>query len=277
MLSRLQERLGLQVIPAVFFPAAILALIFIAVAVTFSEPLAPLSADVADWITTHLGWFFILTVTSGLGFLIWLALSPYGRIRLGADDERPDYGNFTWFTMLFAAGIGTILMFWGVAEPISHFAEPPLQDVEPASNDAASLAMSITLYHFGLHTWTIFALPALAIGYFSYRQGLPLRISSIFYPLLKERTFGPVGWTIDIVAVLGTLFGVATSLGLGALQLNNGLNYLFDLPVDSFSQIIIVTVITAVAVVSVALGLDRGIKRLSQINILLAVGLLLIG
>jgi len=275
MLDRLQHRLGLQTIPAVFFTSAILAAGFITVAVLFDEPVGAFFGGMAGWITTHLGWFFILTVTSALIFLIWLALSRYGNIRLGPDEARPDYGNFTWFTMLFAAGIGTILMFWGVAEPISHFADPPLNDIEAGTTDAASLAMSITLYHFGLHTWTIFALPGLAIAYFSYRHRLPMRISSIFYPLLKERTFGPWGWAIDVVAVMGTLFGVATSLGLGTLQLNSGLNYLFNVPVAPLSQVIIVGVITAIATISVALGLDRGIRRLSQINIVLAIGLLL--
>src|SRR5690606_2013902 len=139
----------------------------------------------------------------------------------------------TWFVMLFAAGIGTILMFWGVAEPLSHYANPPFADVEPRSLDAAKNAMNIALYHFGLHTWTIFTLPALAIGYFSYRKGLPMRISSVFYNILGERIYGPAGWTIDIIALLGTLFGVAVSIGLGTLQLNSGLFYLFDVPVTA--------------------------------------------
>src|SRR5690606_23755533 len=129
-----------------------------------------------------------------------------------------------WFAMLFAAGIGTILMFWGVAEPLSHYVNPPLLGVEPESLDAARNAMNIALYHFGLHTWTIFVLPALAIAYFSYRHHLPLRISSVFYPLLGDRIYGPIGWVIDIIALVGTLFGVSVSVGLGALQINSGMS-----------------------------------------------------
>ena len=177
--------------------------------------------------------------------------------------------------MLFAAGIGTILMFWGVAEPLSHFIKPPFVDVEPQTRDAAKTAMNIALYHFGLHTWTIFTLPAVAIGYFSYRKGLPMRISSVFYGVLGERIYGPIGWVIDIIALLGTLFGVAVSVGLGTLQLNSGLFYLFDFSVSPLSQMIIIAVITMVATASVALGLDRGIKRLSYLNIGLAILLLL--
>ena len=161
-------------------------------------------------------------------------------------------------------------MFGGVAEPLSHFANPPLAEIEPQSVEAAKHAMNIALYHFGLHTWTIFTMPALAIAYFAYRKNLPMRISSVFYPVLGDRIFGPLGWTIDIIALLGTLFGVAVSVGLGTLQLNSGLNTVFGVPVGQTSQLILVGVITLVATISVALGLDRGIKRLSEFNIILA-------
>ncbi len=275
MLEPLQRLLGLQTIPVIFFTSAALAFLFVVLASIYDAPVAAFFGELTSWIAAYLGWFFILTVTSLLLFLLWLALSRYGTIRLGDDDTRPDYSSLTWFTMLFAAGIGTILMFWGVAEPISHFARPPLQDVPASSQESARLAMSIAVYHFGLHTWTIFALPSLAIAYFAYRHGLPMRISSLFYPLLGDRAFGPWGWTIDIIAVMGTLFGVAVSLGLGTLQLNSGLNYLFGVPVGGVSQVIIIATITAIATTSVALGLDRGIRRLSQFNILLATGLLL--
>ncbi len=275
MLQRLQQLLGLQTIPAVFFTSALLAVLFVVLASIYDAPVATFFGDLTTWISTYLGWFFVLTVTMLLLFLLWLALSRYGDIRLGADDSRPDYGNLTWFTMLFAAGIGTILMFWGVAEPLSHYAAPPLEDTVAGTRESAALAMKFALYHFGLHTWTIFALPSLALAYFSYRHGLPLRISSIFYPLLGQRAFGPVGWTIDIVAVMGTLFGVAVSLGLGTLQLNSGLHYLFGVPVAGASQVAIIATISTIAAISVALGLDRGIRRLSQINILMAAGLLL--
>lgn len=275
MLERLQRILGLQTIPGVFFTSAGLALLFVILAIPYDQQVAKTFSVLTGWVAHHLGWFYIFSISSLLIFLLWLAVSRYGSIRLGSDNSRPDYSNLTWFTMLFAAGIGTILMFWGVAEPISHFVKPPFTGVESASEQAASDAMTISLYHFGLHTWTIFALPGLAIAYFSYRHNLPMRISSLFYPILGERAFGPLGWTVDVIAVLGTLFGVATSLGLGALQLNSGLSYLFDTPVAGWVQVILIALITSVAALSVALGLDKGVRRLSQINIVLAIVLLL--
>jgi choline/glycine/proline betaine transport protein len=262
-------------VPQIFFVAALIAILFVVFAVPFSDAFATFFGALGNFTFAYFGWFYVLSVSSLLLFLLWIALSCYGQVRLGPDDQPPEYSTLTWFVMLFAAGIGTILMFWGVAEPLSHFTNPPFVEVEPKSRESAKVAMNIALYHFGLHTWTIFTLPALAIGYFSYRKGLPMRISSIFYGLLGERIYGPLGWAIDIVALLGTLFGVAVSVGLGTLQLNSGLSYLFSLPVSSLSQIMIVGVITVVATVSVALGLDRGIKRLSYLNIVLAMLLLL--
>ena len=275
MLERLQHRLGLQTIPGVFFTSAGIAALFVVLAIPFDQAVASSFGQLTGWVARNLGWFYILAVSSLLIFLLGLAVSRYGSIRLGADDSRPDYSNLTWFTMLFAAGIGTILMFWGVAEPVSHFANPPFDGVEGGTEQAATDAMTIALYHFGLHTWTIFAMPGLAIGYFAYRHNLPMRISSLFYPILGERTFGPWGWAVDVIAVLGTLFGVATSLGLGTLQLNSGLNYLFGVPSAGWVQVLLITVIASIAATSVALGLDKGVRRLSQLNILLAIVLLL--
>jgi len=275
MLKMLEQRLGLKMIPAVFYTSAILAIGFVAIAAPFSEPVAEFFAGLTGWISTYFGWFYILSVTGLLIFLIWVAMSRYGNIRLGGDDARPEYSTLTWFTMLFAAGIGTILMFWGVAEPMTRLANPPVEGVDAGSQEAARLAMSISLYHFGLHTWTIFTLPALAIGYFSYRHQLPMRISSIFYPVLGEKIHGPWGWAIDVVALVGTLFGVAVSIGLGTLQLNSGLNYLVGLPTNHLSELGIIAAITVLATISVAMGLDRGIRRLSQFNIAIAVALLL--
>jgi len=274
VLTWLQRRLGLQTIPGVFFTSAGIAALFVAIAIPFDEAVAKYFGLLTGWVAANLGWFYILSVSSLLIFLLGLAVSRYGNLRLGADDSRPDYSNLTWFTMLFAAGIGTILMFWGVAEPISHFAHPPFDGVTPGSEQAASDAMTFALYHFGLHTWTIFAMPGLAIGYFAYRHHLPMRISSLFYPILGERAFGPWGWAIDVIAVLGTLFGVATSLGLGTLQLNSGLNYLVGAPSSPLVQVGLIAVITGIAATSVALGLDKGVRRLSQVNIVLAMLLL---
>lgn len=275
MLKRLASAVGLSAIPEIFFISAGLAILFVVFAVPFSDEFAAFFGMLGTFTFVNFGWFYVLSVTGLLVFLIWVALSRYGNIRLGPDEEGPEYGTLTWFAMLFAAGIGTILMFWGVAEPLSHFANPPFEGVDAGTPEAAELALNVALYHYGLHTWTIFTMPALAIGYFTYRQGLPMRISSIFYSVLGERIYGPLGWTIDIIAVLGTLFGVAVSVGLGTLQLNSGLHYLFGLPANTLSQMVIVGVITLVATVSVALGLDKGIKRLSQFNILIAILVLL--
>lgn len=274
MLQKLADRLNLTVSPVVFFVSATLSVLFAAFAIPFRAEVAAFFGLLTDFTVLYFGWFYILTVTAGLLFLIWLALSRYGNIRLSQDHESPEYGTWTWFTMLFAAGIGTILMFWGVAEPISHYAAPPFEGVEPASSESARAAMEIALYHFGLHTWTIFTLPALAIGYFTYRQGLPMRISSIFYTVLGDRIYGPIGQLIDIVAVIGTLFGVAVSVGLGTLQLNSGLSHLFGIANDDTMRTLIVATITVIATISVVSGLDRGIKRLSQFNIIIALVLM---
>ncbi|MBE3000863.1 BCCT family transporter [Nocardiopsis sp. HNM0947] len=275
MLEKLSRRMGLRTDPTIFFVSAALTLVFVVCAIVFTDQVDRVFGATSEWILSYLGWFYILGVTTFLIFLIWIALSRYGHVRLGGKDSRPDYSNLTWFCMLFAAGIGSILMFWGVAEPISHFAEPPQQDVGGETVAAAEQALGYTLYHFGLHTWTIFTLPALAFAYFVYRKGLPFRVSSIFEPFLGERIHGPIGKSIDIFAVIGTLFGVAVTIGLGTMQINSGLNTLFGIEESRLNQVILIAVVTCIAVVSVASGLDTGIKWPSQINIVMSVGLLL--
>ena len=275
MLDKVSDRLGLRTDPVIFWVSTALVAVFVLGTIIFTGTVDALFGTASDWVLTHLGWLYIFGVTAFLVFLIVIAASRYGRLKLGGPDSQPDYSNWTWFAMLFAAGIGTILMFWGVAEPISHFANPPREDVPPESVGAADEAMGFTLYHFGLHTWTIFTLPALAFAYFVYRRGLPFRVSSIFQPFLGDRIHGPIGRTIDIVAVLGTLFGVAVSIGLGTMQINSGLNTLFGVPEGRLAQVALIAVVTAIAVTSVAMGLDKGVKRLSTFNIALAIGLLL--
>ncbi|WP_289017674.1 BCCT family transporter [uncultured Ornithinimicrobium sp.] len=274
MLTRLHDALRLRTSPVVFFGSAGLIVLFVLATLLLTEQMDALFAGGSAWLITNLGWFYVLGVTVFLLFLLYLAMSRFGQVRLGADDESPGHSNLSWFAMLFAAGIGTILMFWAVAEPVNHFANPPRQGVEPASMEAATEAMGFTLYHFGLHTWTIFTLPALAFGYFMYKRNLPPRVSSMFQPLLGEGIHGPVGRAIDILAIVGTLFGVAVSIGLGTMQINSGLARLFGVSESALSQILIITAVSIVASVSVALGLDKGIKRLSNTNILIAVGLL---
>ncbi|MEU4969454.1 BCCT family transporter [Streptomyces smyrnaeus] len=275
MLDKLQRRLGLRTDSVIFFTSAALTILFVLTTISLTDQVDSVFTTASDWILKNLGWFYILGVTSFVIFLIWIALSRYGHVRLGGQNTRPEYSNGAWFAMLFAAGIGTILMFWGVAEPISHFAKPPEQGVEPESAHAAERAMAFALYHFGLHTWAIFCLPALAFAYFVYQRGLPFRLSSVLHPLLGDRINGPIGKSVDVTAVVGTLFGVSVSIGLGTLQINSGLNELFGVPENKLVQVVLIAVVTAIATASVMSGLDKGIKILSNINILMAIGLLL--
>ncbi|MCC5901910.1 MAG: BCCT family transporter [Halomonas sp.] len=273
-MDALARKLGLKTDPTIFFTSAGIMILFLVALLIAPGAIGEAFGAGRQWIVTNLGWFFILGVTSWVAFLLWVALSRYGTIRLGGNDAKPAYSNISWFTMLFAGGIGTVLMFWGVAEPISHFAAPPRPGVEPFSVAAADDAMSFSIYHLGLHTWAIFAMPGLAFAYFIYRYNLPMRFSSVFYPLIGERIYGPVGKTLDIFAILGTLFGVAVSIGLGTQQINAGLTELFGVPDAVMTKVIIIAVLTAVAVGSIVAGLDAGVKRLSNINIGMAVGLL---
>lgn len=272
--TRLHDRLGLRTSPRIFFGAAAVVLTFVVATIAFTDQVDTAFAAASGWLLANLGWFYILGVTTFLVFLLYMAASRYGRVKLGPENETPDHSGPTWFGMLFAAGIGTILMFWAVAEPMNHFANPPRQDVEPGSAAAFVEAMNFTLYHFGLHTWVIFALPGLAFAYFMYKRNLPPRVSSIFHPILGERIHGPVGRAIDVVAIVGTMFGVAVSVGLGTMQINSGLATLVGLDESRLVQILIIVAVTSIAIVSVALGLDKGIKRLSNLNIVVAVGLL---
>lgn len=275
MLNNLARTLGLRTDATIFFTSASIMVLFLVALLIAPGPIGEAFGAGREWVVTNLGWFFILGVTSWVAFLLWAGISRFGAIRLGGNDAKPAYSNVSWFTMLFAGGIGTVLMFWGVAEPISHFSNPPRPGVEPFSVDAADDAMSFSIYHLGLHTWAIFAMPGLAFAYFIYRYDLPMRFSSVFYPLLGERIYGPIGKTLDIFAILGTLFGVAVSIGLGTQQINAGLTELFGVPDAVFTKVVIIAVLTTVAVGSIVAGLDSGIKLLSNINIGMAVGLLL--
>lgn len=278
MLNRLHDLLRLRTSPPIFFGSAAVITIFVLATVIFTEPMDAMVSVASEWLYTNLGWFYILGVTLFLVFLLYLAVSRYGRVKLGPDDEPPEHKGLTWFAMLFAAGIGSILMFWGVAEPVSHFGDPPRgpsMGIEPGTIEAAADAMNFTLYHFTLNHWAIFTLPALCFAYFIHKRNLPPRISSIFQPILGERIHGPIGKFIDIVAIVGTVFGLAVSVGLGALQINSGINRIFGIPESAMWQLIIIGIVGGVAMISVGLGLDRGIKRLSNLNIVMAVALLI--
>src|SRR5690606_14034267 len=261
-----------SILAPVFVPTAVVVLALVALSFAAPDTSAALFGRAQAWVADEAGWFTILAVAGFLVFVVGLGASGLGRIRLGPDHSRPDYSYPTWFAMLFAAGMGIGLMFFGVAEPVMHFADPPVGD--PGTVAAARQAMRITFFHWGIHAWAIYAVVALSLAYFAYRHGLPLRIRSSLYPLIGDRIHGPIGHAVDTFAVLGTIFGLATSLGLGVIQINSGLRYLFDAPVGVGVQVGLIAAITLVATVSVFTGLDRGVRRLSEFNMVLAVALL---
>ncbi len=238
------------------------------------EQAATQFAAVQDAIITNAGWFYVLVVALVLLFVAFLCVSRFGDIKLGPDHSLPDFNNKSWFAMLFSAGMGIGLMFFGVAEPVMHFMDPPVG--EPGTVEAAREAMQLTFFHWGLHAWAIYAIVALILAYFAYRHGLPLTLRSALYPIIGERIYGPIGAAVDVFAIMGTVFGVATSLGFGVAQVNAGLNYLFDVPISPNIQVVLIVAITALATVSVVSGLERGIRLLSELNLALAVGLMLL-
>ncbi|WP_305041467.1 choline BCCT transporter BetT [Geoalkalibacter sp.] len=269
MTEQKQGKPRIQINPPVFFISGVLTLVFVIFTMVAPEAAGALFGRIQAWITHSAGWFYVLAVAGFLVFVVLLAASDYGRIKLGPDHSIPDYSYASWFAMLFSAGMGIGLMFFGVAEPIMHYANPPVGDA--ATVNAAREAMKITFFHWGIHAWAIYAVVALSLAYFAFRHDLPLTIRSSLYPLIGERIHGPIGHTVDIFAVLGTIFGVATSLGFGVIQVNSGLNYLFGLPTTLLVQVLLIAVITAVATLSVGLGLDTGIRRISELNMVLAV------
>jgi choline/glycine/proline betaine transport protein len=265
------KKLGIpvKINPPVFFGAGGLSLVFVLFAALAPKRAEAIFGAVQEWVIHSAGWFYILVVALFLLFVVSLAFSDFGKIKLGPDHSEPDYSYTSWFAMLFSAGMGIGLMFFGVAEPVMHTMSPPAGD--PATVAAAREAMRITFFHWGIHAWAIYAVVALSLAYFAFRHNLPLTIRSALYPLIGDKIYGPIGHAVDIFAVLGTLFGVATSLGFGVMQVNAGLNYLFDIPVGTGIQIILIAVITVFATISVVLGLDGGIRRISELNLMLAV------
>ncbi|KZN66067.1 hypothetical protein N473_10890 [Pseudoalteromonas luteoviolacea CPMOR-1] len=256
----------------VFYNASAIVLALVIFAVISPSTASSLFSVTQSAITQNGSWFYVLTVAIILGLVVYLSMSRFGEIKLGPDHSDPDYSFSTWLAMLFAAGMGIGLMFFGVAEPVMHFVSPPSADT--GSVEAIKEAMRITFFHWGFHAWAIYAIVAMILAYFSYRHKLPLTLRSALYPIIGDKIHGWIGHAVDVFAVVGTVFGVATSLGLGAAQVNSGLAYLFSFDVSVQNQVVIMITITALASISVATGLDKGIKILSQTNMILAVVLL---
>ncbi len=281
---------GLDIHNRVFAISGLTVVAFVALTLIFQNDVEPLFKGLRGWLTANLDWFFISAGNIFVVVCLGLAVSPLGKVRLGGTEASPDYTYLGWFSMLFAAGMGIGLMFYGVSEPLTHFGSAlggttmengvrtdwaPLGAAAGDPSAAQRLAMAATIFHWGLHPWAIYAILALGLALFSFNKGLPLTIRSIFYPLLGERIWGWPGHLVDILAVLATMFGLATSLGLGASQAAAGLNYLFGIPLGNTTQIVLVIGITGIALASVLAGLDAGVKRLSEVNMVLAVILLL--
>ncbi|OWL85301.1 BCCT family transporter [Halopseudomonas aestusnigri] len=282
--------LNLDIHGKVFIISALSVVLFVVLTLALQTEVAPLFTALRNWLTGNLAWFFIGAANIFVVLCLGLIVSPLGKVRLGGMEAKPDYGYLGWFSMLFAAGMGIGLMFYGVSEPMSHFSSSlggvsvgedglrtdwaPLGAAAGDTEAAARLGMAATIFHWGLHPWAIYAVVALALALFSFNKGLPLTIRSIFYPILGERVWGWPGHVIDTLAVFATLFGLATSLGFGAEQATAGLHYLFDVGSGNVTKVLLITGITGLALLSVVAGLDKGVKRLSEINMVLAIVLM---
>lgn len=259
--------------PPVFFGALIVIGLFLAIGVAFPSQAATIFGDLQANILGTFGWLYLLSVGIVLGAMLLLCFSRFGDLKLGPDDATPDFSFPSWIAMLFAAGMGIGLMFYGVGEPITHYMLPPT--AEPLSVAAVREAMAVTFFHWGIHAWAIYAVVGLSLAYFGYRYNLPLTIRSGLYPVLKSRIDGPIGHAVDIFAVVGTVFGLATSMAVGVTQINSGLNFLLGVPVTPVVQISIIAFVTTMATISVLTGLDKGVRILSEINLLVAILLML--
>ena len=266
--------MGLDVNGPVFFTSSIFIIISISLTLIFREQAEFYFNEIQNFISNTVGWFFILCVNVFLIFVIYIAFSKYGNIRIGGKDARPEFKTISWFAMLFSAGMGIGLLFWSIAEPINHFMSPPL--TEGGTAMAAQEAMNFTFLHWGFHAWGVYALVGLSLAYFTYSHGLPLTIRSVFYPIMGNKIYGKWGDLIDIFAVLATLFGLATSLGLGVQQIAAGLAHVFGISSGIVTQVSLIVGITLVATISVVLGVDKGVKFLSEWNMRIAVLLLVL-
>lgn len=265
---------GLEINGPVFFTSSIFIIISIALTLIYKKEAESFFEDLQHSVAENADWFFILVINIFFVFLLYLALGRFGKLRIGGQNAKPEFKTLSWFAMLFSAGMGIGLLFFSVGEPVMHFNSPPMAEAGTAA--AAKEAMNFTFLHWGFHAWAVYALVGLALSYFTYTRGLPLTIRSIFYPFLGDRIYGRIGDIIDIFAVLATVFGLATSLGFGVQQIASGLNHVFGLPDGTTTQVMIIAIITAIATISVVLGVDKGVKILSEWNMRIAVVLLIL-
>lgn len=266
------QKFGLDIHNPVFIISALLILVFVIGTLSSPKEAKELLDGAKWWSINNFDWLFMFAGNFFVIFCFTLIFLPVGKIRLGGDEAKPEFTTFAWFSMLFAAGMGIGLMYWSVAEPVAYYTawwHTPLNVIE-RTPEAKELAMGATMFHWGLHPWAIYAVVGLSLAFFSYNKKLPLTMRSVFYPILKERVWGWPGHIIDLLAVFATVFGLATSLGLGAQQVSSGLNFLFEIPKGVNSEIIIILVITSIALISVVRGLEGGVKVLSKFNIILA-------
>lgn len=266
-----QMRDGLNKV--VFYFSATLILLFSIITILFNEQANQVIINILNWVSRTFSWYYLLAATLYLVFIVFIACSRYGEIKLGPKHSKPEFSLLSWSAMLFSAGIGIDLMFFSVAEPLSHYMNPPVGEGE--TFEAARQSMVWTLFHYGLTGWSMYALIGVALGYFSYRYNLPLTIRSALYPIFGKRINGPIGHTVDTAAVLGTIFGIATTCGIGVVQLNYGLHVLFDLPENIWIQTALIAVAVIITIISVTAGVNKGIRILSEINIYVSIGLLL--
>ena len=265
---------GLEVNGPVFFTSVIFIILSIGFTILFEKQAQEAFSSIQNAVAENADWFFILCINLFLVFLIYLAVGKFGKIRIGGPSAKPEFKTLSWFAMLFSAGMGIGLLFFGVAEPVQHLLSPPT--AEPNTVAAAQQAMNFTFLHWGFHAWGVYALVGLSLAYFTYSRGLPLTIRSIFYPFLGDKIHGWIGDVIDIFAVLATLFGLATSLGFGVQQIASGLNHVFGIPDGTLTQVLLIAGITVIATTSVVLGVDKGVRILSEWNMRIAVLLLLL-
>jgi glycine betaine transporter len=249
----------------VLYVSAVIVLLFVFFGMFAPDAMGKVVNAVFAFLTTDFGWLYLLSVAIFIAFALGIAISRYGKVKLGQDDDKPEFSNFQWFAMLFGSGMGIGLVFWSVAEPLMHYASPPIG--KGGTAEAMQTAMRVVFFHWGAHAWVIFAIGGLALAYFQFRKGLPFLISSAFYPLLGDRIYGPIGKAIDILSVFATVFGVATSLGLGSSQIATGLQYIWGIKATPVTISIVIAVITALFTLATISGLKKAMQAVANFKV----------